>query len=85
MEWWLYAPGLALVLLVVTGLNWCWLRRFLASWLRVVYQKYAYMTQQYKCNAWGAKSSMQHDYKQLTHTNPYKPFTNLPLAFLAFL
>jgi hypothetical protein len=27
---------------------------------------------------------MQHDYAQLTHTNPYTPFTNLPLALLVF-
>jgi hypothetical protein len=33
----------------------------------------------------GYKSSMLHDYAQLTHTNPYKQFTNLPLAFLVFL
>jgi hypothetical protein len=25
-----------------------------------------------------------HDYAQLIHTNPYKPFTNLPLVFLVF-
>jgi hypothetical protein len=63
------------------GLGWCWLRRFLTSWLCVVYHKYAYMRHRYKCNACGAKSNMLHDYAQLTHTNPYKPFTNLPLAF----
>jgi hypothetical protein len=74
-----------LVLLAVTDLDWCWLWRFLVSWFRVVYRKYAYMRQQYKCNAWGAESSMLHDDAQPTYTNPYKPFTNLPLAFLAFL
>jgi hypothetical protein len=82
--WWLDAPGFALVLLVVTDLDWCWLRRFLASWLRVPYRKYASMRHQHNCKAWGAKSDMLHDYAQLTHTNPYKPFTNLLLAFLVF-
>jgi hypothetical protein len=37
---------------------------------------------QQKCNSWGAKSDMLYDYAQLTHTNPYNPFTNLLLAFL---
>jgi hypothetical protein len=46
--------------------------------------QYARMRHQYKHNAWGAKSDMLHDYAQLTHTNPYKTFTNLPLAFLVF-
>jgi hypothetical protein len=72
------------VLLVVIALDWCWLRRFLVSWLRVVYRKYASVGHQQYCNAWGAKSDMLHDYAQVTHTNPYKPFTNLPLAFLVF-
>jgi hypothetical protein len=78
------APGFILVLVGVNALDWWWLRHFLASGLRVVYHKYAYMRHQYKCNACGAKSSMMHDYAQLTHINPYKPFTNLPLAFLQF-
>jgi hypothetical protein len=33
---------------------------------------------------WGAKSDMMHDYAQLTHTSPYKSFTNLPLVSLVF-
>jgi hypothetical protein len=36
---WLDAPGLALVLLVVSGLDWCWLRWFRASLLCVIYRK----------------------------------------------
>jgi hypothetical protein len=40
---WLDALGLALVLIVVTGLDWCWLQRFLMSLLRVVYRKYPSM------------------------------------------
>jgi hypothetical protein len=82
--WWLYAPGLALVLLVVTALDWCWLPRLLVSLLHVVYHKYPSMRHQHNCNAWDAKSDMLHDYAQLTHTNLYKPFTNLPLRFLLF-
>jgi hypothetical protein len=35
----------------------------------------------HKCNAWGAKGSMLHDYAQLTHVNSYKLFTNLSLVF----
>jgi hypothetical protein len=77
--WWLDAPGLALVLPVVTALDWCWLRWLLVSWLRVVYRKCVSLRHQHNCNAWGAKSGMLHDYTQLTHTNPYKPFMNLPL------
>jgi hypothetical protein len=42
------------------------------------------MRHQCKCNACGAKSDMLHDHVQLNHINPYKPFTNLPLAFLVF-
>jgi hypothetical protein len=72
---------LALVLLGVSILDWCRLWRFLVSMLRVAYRKYASMRHQYKCNAWGAKSIMLHDHE---HVNPYKPFTNLPLAFLMF-
>jgi hypothetical protein len=83
-KWWLDAPGLALVLLGVNALDLCWLRRFLGSLLRVAYRKCTRLKHQYKCNAWGAKCDMLHDYAQLTHTNPYKPFTNLPLAFLVF-
>jgi hypothetical protein len=41
--WWLDAPGLALVLLVVSSLDWCWLQRLHASLLRVIYRKYATM------------------------------------------
>jgi hypothetical protein len=73
-----------MVLLVVTGLDWCWLRRFLESLLLVAYRNYARMRHQYKCKAWGAKSSTLHDYAHLTHTTPCKPFTNLPLTFLVF-
>jgi hypothetical protein len=76
--------GLALVLLGVNALDLCWLRRFLGSLLRVAYHKYVRMRHQYKCNAWGAKSDMLHDHVQLNRVNPYKPFTNLPLAFLVF-
>jgi hypothetical protein len=32
----------------------------------------------------GANSGMLHDHAQLSHINPYKPFTNLPLVFLVF-
>jgi hypothetical protein len=35
---WLDAPGLALVLLRVSVINWCWLRRFLASLLDMIYR-----------------------------------------------
>jgi hypothetical protein len=35
--------GLALVLLIVTGLDGCWLRRFLGSLLLVAYRNYARM------------------------------------------
>jgi hypothetical protein len=48
---WLDALGLDLVLLGVSMLDWCWLRQFLASWLHVVYRKYASMRYQYKYNA----------------------------------
>jgi hypothetical protein len=34
---WLDTPGLALVLLRVSVLNWCCLRRFLVSLLHVIY------------------------------------------------
>jgi uncharacterized membrane protein YuzA (DUF378 family) len=40
---WLDALGLALVLLVVSALNWCWLWWFRASLLRVIYRKDASM------------------------------------------
>jgi hypothetical protein len=62
---------LALVLLVVTGLDWCWLRRFLKSLLHVAYRIHACMRHLHNCNAWGAKSGMLSDYAQLTHTNLY--------------
>jgi hypothetical protein len=32
------APGHALVLLVVSALDWCWLQRLHASWLHVIYR-----------------------------------------------
>jgi hypothetical protein len=35
---WLDALGIALVLLGVSILNWCWLRRFLVSLLHVIYR-----------------------------------------------
>jgi hypothetical protein len=82
--WWLDASGLALVLLIVTALDRCWLRRLLVSCLRVIYRKYTSMRHQHNCNVWDAKSDMMHDYAQLTHTNTYKPLTSLPLAFLVF-
>jgi hypothetical protein len=50
------APELALVLLEVSGLDWCWLRRFLESVLHVIYRKDARMSHEYQCNACGAKS-----------------------------
>jgi hypothetical protein len=84
MEWWLDTLGLALVLLGINALGLCWFLCFLGSLLCVAYHKYACMRHQHKCNAWGAKSDMLHDYAQLTHSNPYKSFTNLPLAFLVF-
>jgi hypothetical protein len=40
---WLDASGLALVWLVVSAHDWCWLRWFRASLLRVIYYKYASM------------------------------------------
>jgi hypothetical protein len=36
--------GIALVLLVVSGLDWYWLRRLHTSLLRVIYLKYATMS-----------------------------------------
>jgi hypothetical protein len=39
----------------------------------------------YKCNAWGVKSSKLHAHAQLTHGNPYEPFTNLPIVFFSNL
>jgi hypothetical protein len=57
---------------------------FPESLLRVAYRKYACMSHKHNYNAWGAKSCMLHDYAQPTHTNPYKPFTNLPQVFLVF-
>jgi hypothetical protein len=71
-----------MVLLVVTGPDWCRIRWFLTSLLRVVYRKYASMRPQHKCDVWDAKSGMLHAHAQLTRGNPYKPFTNLPLSFL---
>jgi hypothetical protein len=59
-------------------------RRFLGSLLLMAYCNYARMRHQHRCNAWGARSGMLRDYAHLTHTNRYKPFTNLPLAFLVF-
>jgi hypothetical protein len=53
---WLDAPGLALILLKVSGFDWCWLQRFLASVLRVIYHKDAHMSHEYQCNAWGEKA-----------------------------
>jgi hypothetical protein len=46
------APELALLLLGVSALDFCWLWRFLTSLLRVVYHKYVSMRHQHKCNAW---------------------------------
>jgi hypothetical protein len=42
--------GLALVLLVATAVDWCWLRRFLGSLLLVAYRNYARMRPQHKYN-----------------------------------
>jgi hypothetical protein len=36
--------GLALVLLVVSALDWCWLQWLRASLLRVIYRKFASMS-----------------------------------------
>jgi hypothetical protein len=52
--------GLALVLLEVSGLDWCWLQRFLESVLRVIYRKDARMSHEHQCNAWSAKSGKMH-------------------------
>jgi hypothetical protein len=49
-----------LVLLVVTGLDWCWLWRFLESVLHVICRKDAHMSHGYQCNAWGAKRGKMH-------------------------
>jgi hypothetical protein len=76
--------GLALLMFDVSALDWCWLRWFLVSLLRVVYHKYVSMRHQHKCNTWGVKSNAMHDHVQLNHINPYKPFTNLLLSFLVF-
>jgi hypothetical protein len=65
--WWLDAPGLASVLLIVNGLNWCWLRMLHASLLRVIYRKYASMRYQHKCNTWGAKSGILYAHARLNH------------------
>jgi hypothetical protein len=73
-EYWLNAPGLALLLLGVSALDLCWLRRFLMSLLHVVYRKYASMRHQHKCNAWGAKYKMLHDHEYLNHINLYMLF-----------
>jgi hypothetical protein len=35
---WLDAPGVALVLLRVSVIDWCWLHRFLMSLLHVIYR-----------------------------------------------
>jgi hypothetical protein len=59
-EWWLDASGLALVLLVFTGFDWCWRWGFLESVLCVIYHKDARMSHEYQCNAWGVKSDMMH-------------------------
>jgi hypothetical protein len=48
----LNAPELVLLLLGVSTLDFCWLRLFLTSLLRVVYRKYVSMRHQHKCNAW---------------------------------
>jgi hypothetical protein len=37
------APGLALVLLIVSALDWCWLWWFHVSLLHVIYRKYTSM------------------------------------------
>jgi hypothetical protein len=41
---WLDAPGLALVLVEVSGLDWCWLRRLHMFLLHVIYGKSASMS-----------------------------------------
>jgi hypothetical protein len=74
--------GTCLVLLVVTALDWCWLRRLLVSWLRVAYRNYASMRHQHNCNARGTKSGKMHNHGQPIHVNPYKLITNSPLVFL---
>jgi hypothetical protein len=70
------------LLLGVSVLDLCWLRRFLVPLLRMVYHKYASMRHQNKCNTWGAKYNMLHDHEHLNHINPYTLVTKLPLAFL---
>jgi hypothetical protein len=42
--------GIALVLLVVNALDWCWLRRLRASLLHVIYRKCASMRCQHGCD-----------------------------------
>jgi hypothetical protein len=74
--------GLALFLLGVSVPDLSWFCRFLMSVLRVVYRKYVSMRHKHKRIAWGAKYNMLHDHEQLNYINPYKPFTNSPLAFL---
>jgi hypothetical protein len=41
---WLDAPGLALVLLIVSALDWCWLRWLRAFLLDEIYHNYASMS-----------------------------------------
>jgi hypothetical protein len=53
----------------LSGLDWCWLRRFLASVLRVIYRKDARMSHEYQCNAWGAKSGKMHNLPILTSSS----------------
>jgi hypothetical protein len=47
-------------LLKVSGLDWCWLRRFFESVLRVIYRQDARMGHEYQSNAGGARSDKMH-------------------------
>jgi hypothetical protein len=78
------ALWLALVLLEVSVLDWCWLWWFLASLLPMIYRNTQGWDIKITAMYGGAKSNMPHDREQLNHLNPYKLFTKLPLAFLVF-
>jgi hypothetical protein len=73
-----------LVLLIVSGLDWCWLRWLHMALLRMIYHKYASISR-YINTMHGVQRVV---YYMLIHNllilTPYKPFTNLPLAFFIF-
>jgi hypothetical protein len=84
MDLWLDAWGLALILLVVSALDWCWLRWLHASMLRVIYHKCVSMRCQHGCNAWGAKSGILHAHARHNHISPSSHLIVAPSNFLVF-